>query len=104
MKVFLFAAIILAAPFAIARPTTTCRLASGSDSLYSFQFVDDGGAYVSINGIHMRDLSPDSAYGFFHSPSLPDYYFSPRPSSPGPSIDVLKTSGARLIYHCDPLL
>ena len=105
MKAFLFAALIFAGSTAMARPSSmyNCTLASGWDSLQSFQFVNNGGVNVSINGNRMRDTMPSSPYGIFHSPAYADYYFMPRPSTPGPSIDVLKKDRSRLIYHCNPL-
>jgi hypothetical protein len=99
MKVFLFITLIFAGPVAMAGPLT-CELASGSDPLQSFQLVDDGETNVSINGVQMRDIAPDSPYGVFYSPAFRDYNFSPRPSTPGPSVDVVKRDGSRLIYHC----
>lgn len=100
MKAFLFTILVFAGfmPMAYA---STCVLASGSDSLQSFQLVDNGGVNVSINGVHMRDIAPESPYGIFYSRVFADYSFSPRPAGLGISIDVWKRDGSRLIYHCD---
>lgn len=104
MKALMLIVFILAGASANAARYSTnfyCELASGWDSLQSFNMTNDGGARVTINGVRMRDSYPKSPYGIWVSPAYPGYHFQPRPSTPGPSIDVYKTiDGARLIYHC----